>query len=176
MKVYPFFKKYNKMNVISSFFDAIQSVNINLIETLLKKFPNLANAKDKRGFTPLVFATYFDKKEIAETLIKNKANVNHKDAKGNTALLGVAFKGNIDIALLLLNNGANINAQNNLGYTALIFATLYNQTKMVDFLLSQNADITLKDEENKTALDHAISKDFKEIITLLNSKKLLTSK
>ena len=47
---------------------------------------------------------------------------------------------------------------------------------MVEFLLNQNADITLKDEENKTALDHAISKDFKEIITLLNSKKLLTSK
>ena len=159
------------MNILNTFFGAIQSVNINLIETLLKRFPKLANAQDKRGFTPLVFATYFDKKEIAETLINHKANVNHRDTKGNTALLGVAFKGNIAIAELLLKNNANINAQNNLGYTPLIFATIYNQPKMVTFLLEQNADLSLKDKENKSALDYAQAKDFKEITNLIKSKK-----
>ncbi|WP_165732924.1 ankyrin repeat domain-containing protein [Polaribacter sp. 20A6] len=159
------------MNILNTFFDAIQSVNINVIETLLKRFPKLANAQDKRGFTPLVFATYFDKIEIAETLIKHNANVNHKDAKGNTALLGVAFKGNVDIAKLLLKNNANINAQNNLGYTPLIFATMYNQPKMVAFLLEQNADLSLKDKENKSALDSAKTKDFTEIISLLETQE-----
>lgn len=52
------------MNILNTFFNAIQSMNINMIETLLRKFPNLANSKDKRGFSPLVFATYFDKKKL----------------------------------------------------------------------------------------------------------------
>ncbi|WP_341222270.1 ankyrin repeat domain-containing protein [Polaribacter atrinae] len=159
------------MNILNTFFEAIQTVNINVIETLLKRFPKLANAKDKRGFTPLVFATYFDKKEIAATLIHHNANVNQRDAKGNTALLGVAFKGNVEIAELLLKNNANINAQNNLGYTSLIFATIYNQPKMVAFLLQQNADSSLKDKENKSALEYAKEKDFTEIISLLETKE-----
>ncbi|MCI2227620.1 ankyrin repeat domain-containing protein [Polaribacter sp. MSW13] len=161
------------MNILNTFFEAIQSVNINVIETLLKRFPKLANAQDKRGFTPLVFATYFDKIEIAETLINHNANVNHRDAKGNTALLGVAFKDNVDIAKLLLKNNANINAQNNLGYTPLIFATIYNQPKMVGFLLNQNADVSLKDRENKSALDYAKEKSLKEIINLLEVKEAI---
>ncbi|WP_218599617.1 ankyrin repeat domain-containing protein [Polaribacter sp. NJDZ03] len=157
------------MNILNTFFEAIQSANIDVIETLLKRFPELANRLDKRGFTPLVFATYFNKIEIAEALINKKANVNYSDAKGNTALLGVAFKGNTDIAALLLKNNANINVQNNLGYTPLIFATMYNQPKMVAFLLKQNADLSLKDKENKSALDIAKSKGFTEIISLLET-------
>ena len=159
------------MNILNTFFDAIQSVNTNVIETLLNRFPKLANTQDKRGFTPLVFATYFDKIEIAETLIKHNANVNHRDIKGNTPLLGVAYKGNIDIAALLLKNNVDINVQNNLGYTPLIFATMYNQSKMVAFLLEQNADLSLKDKENKSALDYAKTKEFIEIISLLETKE-----
>lgn len=166
---YPFFKT-STMNILSTFFNAIQSVNITLIETLLRKFPNLANAKDQRGFTPLVYATYFDKIEIAETLIKHNANVNHRDVKGNTALLGVTFKGNVDIAALLLKNDANINTQNNIGYSAVIFATLYNKPKMVEFLLKNNADISLTDKANKSALDYAKENRFNEIIALLKNK------
>ena len=59
------------MNILNTFFNAIQSMNSNMIETLLRKFPNLANSKDQRGFSPLVFATYFDQKEITEIYRKS---------------------------------------------------------------------------------------------------------
>ncbi|GAL73169.1 ankyrin repeat domain-containing protein [Jejuia pallidilutea] len=102
------------MEYATQFFGAIQSGDKNQIEHLLKLHPELVSTKDARGFTPLIFAAYFDKIDIVETLLSHKAPVNATDASGNTALIGVAFKGNIHLAQLLLKYGATINAQNNL--------------------------------------------------------------
>ena len=46
------------MNDINFFFEAIQSGEKDRVEVLLKLHPELVNAKDARGFTPLIFASY----------------------------------------------------------------------------------------------------------------------
>ncbi len=156
------------MNDISHFFGAIQSGEKDRIETLLKLHPELVNGKDPRGFTSLIFAAYFDKKEIVQTLLEYNASIDDTDSSGNTALIGVAFKGNTDLAKLLIQHGAAVNAQNNLGYTPLIFAAMYGQTKMVQLLLDHEADISIKDNEDKLAIDYAKEKQFKAIVELLS--------
>ncbi|MEM9681046.1 MAG: ankyrin repeat domain-containing protein [Bacteroidota bacterium] len=108
-------------------FEAIRDRNAEKLQNLLNANPQLVASKDARGFTPLIFATYFDNEAAAENLIDHNADVNGTDASGNTALIGVSFKGNIDLVNLLIQNGADINAQNNNGTTALSFATQYNQ-------------------------------------------------
>mgnify|MGYP000536276933 CR=1 FL=1 len=46
------------MNEIELFFHTIQSGNKTNVEAQLKRNPDLVNAKDTRGFTPLIFANY----------------------------------------------------------------------------------------------------------------------
>ena len=102
------------MNEFQLFFRTVQSGNLTNIKAQLQRNPELVNIKDERGFTPLIFATYFEQEEVASLLLDYGASIDEKDASGNTALLGVCFKGNENLAKLLISKGANINACNNL--------------------------------------------------------------
>lgn len=155
------------MNETELFFNAIKNGKANHVKELIERTPGLVNIKDARGFSPLIFATYFDKKDCVEALLRFKTEVDATDVSGNTALLGVAFKGNTDLALLLIKKGANINTKNNLGITPLIFATMYNQTDMVALLLKHKVDKTIMNKEGKIAMDYAKEKGFKAIEKLL---------
>lgn len=158
----------NKMNEIDLFFSTIQSGNSANVELQLRRNPNLVHLKDARGFTPLIFATYFDKEAISKMLIECHAPIDSQDASGNTALIGVSFKGNSRLMDYLINKGANINIKNNNGSTALIFSATYNKVESVKLLLKHHADKTITDNSGKTALDYAKEKGFNEIESLLS--------
>ena len=119
------------MNETELFFNTIQSGNKTNVEAQLKRNPDLVKVKDTRGFTPLIFATYFDKEDIAKSLIEHNAAIDAKDASGNTALIGVCFKGNDSLASYLIEYGADVNAVNNNGTTPLILAAMYNKINSV---------------------------------------------
>lgn len=158
----------NRMNKIEQFFNAIRTKNQEQLVALATTYPELVNSNDSRGFTPLIFATYFDNKEAAKVLLDHKANIDAQDGTGNTALIGVCFKGNLELVDLLLNHGAAINVKNNLGTTPLIFAAMYNQEAVIKVLLKEGADKTIKDNEGKTAFDHASEKGYNNLLSLLS--------
>ena len=161
---HPFYFNHKIMNETELFFKAIQQGNADHVKAQLERNPELVNAKDARGFTPLIFASYFDKEDLVKVLIEGKAPVDGTDALGNTALIGVSFKGNTDLASYLIAHGANINAKNNNGVTPLIFASMYNQSKMVELLLKYGADVSLIDKDGKMALDYAEEKVLKVLL------------
>ncbi len=156
------------MNAQELFFNTIQSGKVNNVVAQLNHNADLVDSKDSRGFTPLIFATYFDKEEVAKVLINHNAAIDGRDASGNTALIGVCFKGNLSIANHLIEHGADINAQNSKGITPLIFATMYNKVNVVELLLKNGADIAIKDNDDKTAYDYAKEKGFDAILNILN--------
>jgi ankyrin repeat protein len=159
------------MNATELFFSTIQAGNSKNIILQLQNSPELVNARDPRGFTSLIFASYFGHDEIAKVLIERGADIDAKDASGNTALMGVCFKGNISMASFFLERGAAINVRNNDGITPLIFSCMYNKIESVKLLLENNADRNLKDQKNKTAMDYANENDFKEIKALLEKNR-----
>ena len=61
------------MNERDHFFKIIKSGNIETIEAQLRRHPDLINVKDSRGFTPLIFASYFDSEAVVKTLIEFNA-------------------------------------------------------------------------------------------------------
>ena len=67
--------------------------------------------------TALIYAVYYDRLEIVELLLKNKANVNIVNYDNETALI---YSDDIYITELLINNNANVNVQDNTGKTPLI--------------------------------------------------------
>lgn len=104
--------------------------NLEQIKRLIQERPDIVNKPDERGFTPLIMATYLNKKEIAEFLLEKGADINAQDASGNTALMGVAFKGYADIAQMLINRGADTSVVNNAGETAMDFAITHQQSEI----------------------------------------------
>ena len=78
------------MNRVELFFNAVQQGQLETVEAQLKTNPELANAKDVRGFTPLIFASYFDKKDIVVT--KTTLDLSPKKLKGIMVLVVSYFR------------------------------------------------------------------------------------
>ncbi|SFR83738.1 ankyrin repeat domain-containing protein [Sphingomonas jatrophae] len=105
------------------------------------------DARDARGYTALILASYNGQESTTALLLAEGANPDAPDgARGNTALMGVAFKGYDAIARLLLDAGATVDARNNAGQTALMSAVMFGHGAIVDLLLARGADPRAEDE------------------------------
>ena len=82
------------------------------------------NKKDMNsGWTPLFrVANISGNKDIAELLIKFKADVNARDKENKTALMMAIINGNQPLVELLVNHGADIMFKNEYGKNALDLA------------------------------------------------------
>lgn len=162
----------NEMNI----FSAATFGNIDEIKAILTNNPELVNAKDKGGMTPLHLAmSVFSNKEAVELLIAKGAEVNAKDNYGATPLhIALSKLGNKDIVKLLADNGANVNTtEDRIGATPLHFAVDRGLKDIVDFLISRGADINARDKIGGTALHHLAQEgreDNTDMIEFLISK------
>lgn len=59
---------------------------------------------------------------LAESLIRNNANVNERNPDGWTPVQEAAFKGHENIVDLLIRNGAQVNNRDNMNRTPLYMA------------------------------------------------------
>ncbi|MBD3734618.1 MAG: ankyrin repeat domain-containing protein [Sphingopyxis sp.] len=113
-------------------------------------------AKDERGYTPLILAAYHGQDEAVALLLDHGADPEAGDAaRGNTALMGAAFKGFTSVARLLLERGAEAETTNKAGQTALMLAALFDRREIADLLLAQGADPERCDAAGNSALSVA---------------------
>jgi len=118
--------------------DAARAGDLDKVKTLVKEHPELISSKDEKyGQTPLHIAAFNDRKDVAEFLLANKADVNAKSNNGSTPLHLAAGKGNKDIVELLLANNADVNAVDNEGWSPVHSAVVYNQKEIQELLASK---------------------------------------
>jgi ankyrin repeat protein len=101
---------------------ALREGNFEELKSILATKPELVNAKDKDGLSPLLNAVLTDQESVVGLLLANGADVNVKDKEGMTALHWSAYIGQDSIVGLLLANGADVNAKDKEGMTALDWA------------------------------------------------------
>ena len=94
------------------------------------------DARDAKGNTLLMLASYHGRAEVVKLLLKSGATVDLRNDKGQTPLGGVAFKGYVEIATLLLDAGADPLADQ-VGSTPADFATLAGKTEILALLQSR---------------------------------------
>ena len=91
------------------------------------------DARDAKGNTLLMLASYHGKAEVVRLLLKSGATVDLRNEKGQTPLGGVAFKGHVDIARMLLDAGADPLADQG-GSTPADYATMFGRQEILTLL------------------------------------------
>lgn len=151
-------------------FDAARLGRTDLIQPLLAGGADV-NARDPRGFTPLILASYNGHFDTTEALIAAKADPCLPDRdQGNTAQMGVAFKGFDAIAARLLKAGCDVNARNHAGQTALMMAALFGRTAQIGMMISAGADPALQDSAGRSAKAVAQAQGNEAVAHLLESE------
>lgn len=94
----------------------VQSGNFDFVEVLLKngmevdKRVENSDYRFLQGFTPLMLAAHVGKSDIADLLLKYKADPNFRDINGDTPL-NAALMTNRDVFVSLLSHGADLNTK-----------------------------------------------------------------
>ena len=121
------------------------------IRALIKDSPDLINARDSDGSTPLHHAASKGQLKVAEFLLANGADVNApafignsgaSAASGSTPLLFAARNGHKSMVELLLAKGASV--QGNGSYTPLHAAASKGFKTVVEVLLDKKADVNAR--------------------------------
>lgn len=92
------------------------------------------NARNHRGFTPLMYAARRGLLAHANRLINYKADVNLQSHKGNTALHMAVSRHNVEMITTLLDRGADRNVQNHRHQTPMDRAAALGFTDIVHLL------------------------------------------
>ncbi len=152
-----------------------EAEEIRRIKAMIQNSPDLINAKDAKGKTPLFKAASLDQLMVAKFLLINKADIEIG------MLQEAADKGYKAMVELLLDHGAEVDSRYEGGATALHYAVLHNRKIVVEVLLQHKADINIKGschesrqaspspvwESSITPLQIAVCKDNLNMIQLL---------
>jgi len=126
------------------------------------------NVKNDFGFTPLLKAAQFGRREVAELLIAKGADVNAKGWDGRTPLHLAVLRSSNEMAELLIGAGADVNAKSDSGSTPLHGAALRGNKEVAELLIANGADVNAKTDDGKTTLDLAILRKRTETGALLH--------
>ena len=141
--------------------------NIEMVRSLIEAGTD-PNAREKDGWTALMYAAASGSVEVVQLLMDAGADVNADIQKGTTALSEAAYWGRASIVQMLIATGADVNvADIEDGSTPLLKALRMAPIEVVHLLVEAGANVNAKDCWGKTALDYAKDGDRRNVIKLL---------
>src|SRR5207245_819362 len=121
-----------------------EAKEIQRLKDIIKNSPDLINAKDQNGWTPLHTAANKGQLAVASFLLENKAEVNAKDNSDSTPLHQATSRGHRAMVELLLAHGANVSAKENSNTTPLHYAAMKGYLSVAQALVAQGADVNAR--------------------------------
>lgn len=152
---------------------AVESNNLAGVKQLIGQGVDV-NALEANGDAPLVMAAYLGHAEIVRALLEAGADVTAVDPEMKaTALHAAAYAGRTEAARLLIQYKVDINKQGpRNGYTALHDAIWQGHTDTASVIIDAGANLGLKNHEGQTPLDFARARKRREIVALLEQKRV----
>jgi ankyrin repeat protein len=128
------------MDSTKQLFDAIHAGDVETLGRLLAGEPALANARNDGGMAPLMMATYFGRRDVADLLIERGAEVDIFVASA----LGLPDRVE---QILRVDQGA-IESYSPDGWTPLHLASHFGHAEVVSLLLEQGASVTARSKND----------------------------
>ena len=156
---------------------------IRRLQAMMKDSPDLLNARDRDGRSPLYKAVVGNQLDVAKFLLDNKVDTEAADNFAKTPLILAAETGHKEMTGLLLERGALVNsavsqervqfgyglAKGENGCTPLHYAAQYGYNGVAEVLIKHGAKVDARNEEGKTPLHLAAAHGFKSVVETLQA-------
>ncbi len=129
-----------------------QQGNLDGVKTLIEKDPELIDARDKDGRTPLHWACRGVHLDMVKYLMEKGADVNAEDANKVVPLHSLATRNSAEAMEILIAKEANVDAANFGGNTALHYAGMNDAADAAAVLVKNGADLEIKEDYGRTPL------------------------
>lgn len=147
--------------------------DLNAVQTLCSTNPLAVNSRDKHSRTPLHLAAWSGHAQIADYLVKNKADVGAAAMDDMGAIHFAAQKGHLEVVRLLVSSGVSVKSCNRKGMTALHYAVQGSHLALVKYLLKKGANVNTKNKAGKTSIDLGSNE---EVVSILRQPETASSK
>ncbi len=151
----------------NSIHEAAFSGDADAVRTGISSQPELLNAKDFLGLTPLHRAAQAGKDVVVKLLVSKGAAVDSTDQNDNTPLHWGVFTGRSNVVGALIEKGANLNAKSAGEKTALHLAIQQRFLSLSKMLLEAGADPNIATKYGETPLCIAVAAGDVEAVKLL---------
>ncbi len=126
--------------------------NLEGVKSLIEKDPELIDAKDKDGRTPLHWACRGVHLEAVKFLVEKGANVNAEDNNKVVPLHSLATQNNAAAIEILTAKGADVDAKSYGGNTALHYAAISDAADAAALLIKKGANLEIREDYGRTPL------------------------
>jgi uncharacterized protein len=125
--------------------DAVAEGDPRAVEMMVESDPDLLEARDEEGNTPLMCAAGGGHVEIVRWLLDEGAATNEQNTRGSTAVYWASWAGCTPAVRLLLEKGADATITSHDGWTCLITASVENCLDTVKCLLADPSALSVID-------------------------------
>ncbi|XP_052780620.1 uncharacterized protein LOC128217471 isoform X5 [Mya arenaria] len=143
--------------------DAARSGDLDRMQTLLNYYPEMKEAKDESGLTPLHVSTQQGRLDIVKWLTALGINLNTETQTGYTAIHLAAMNGHLNCMIVLAAMGAALTCRSVDKQTPLHVAAMNGHLECVKWLIANRASLTTEDQLGRTALALADEYQHKEV-------------
>ncbi len=152
-------------------FDAIRKGDVAAVKALVEKTPQLLDARDGDGMTPLHHAALGGNADLIKYLVGKGAKLELQDARLKTPLHLAAMNDRKDAVAALLKGGAALETRDDYLRTALVLcARERGQAASGRVLIEAGADVNAVDKFGSSAVDLAAWRGKSEFVDLLLEK------
>ena len=132
------------------------------------------NRQDSSGQSAFLIAVSNANIDLVKLALRRGANLDSRDGGNASALIRAARHGHGAVILELLRGGAELNQVTRAGRTALIETIVMGDGEKrhadaVRFLVKAGADLSIRDHAGLSALQHALQREFRELVAILIS-------
>jgi len=150
--------------------NAARNGNLDKVKSLLANNPELLNARDNKGSTPLHSAVSKGREDVVLFLIEMGADIDTKNKNGLTPLFWALDLSRNNVAKILIEKGADISIKGFRNRTLLHMAARSGSTDIVKQLLGKGLSINTPDTQGSTPLDCAVRSGKTETAWLLTEQ------